>query len=91
MILRKDYYGLFKVTQVDDSGPPYLTGSCRKTLKIAGMWKQYSDRKLSGFFLVDSCQIPVLSGRNTASTKLPELPGTSSFRIGLFDLGYKRK
>jgi hypothetical protein len=48
---------------------------------------QYFDRKLSGFFPVDSCQLPVLSGRNTASTKSPELPGTGSFRTGLFDLG----
>jgi hypothetical protein len=32
--------------------------------EIAGTWKQYSDRKLSGFFPVDSCQFPVLSGRN---------------------------
>jgi hypothetical protein len=26
-------------------------------------WKQYSGRKFSGFFRVDSCQLPVLSGR----------------------------
>jgi hypothetical protein len=32
--------------------------------------------------------IPVLSGRNTAPTKSPELPGTDSFQTGLlFDLG----
>jgi hypothetical protein len=70
--------------------------------EIAGTWKQYSDRKLSGFFPVDSCQFPVhsgrnrseiigkirkFSGRNTASTKSPDLPGTGSFRTGLFDLG----
>jgi hypothetical protein len=48
---------------------------------------------------LDSRQLPVLSdrngqeiigkisGRNTASTKSPELPGTGSFRPGLFDLG----
>jgi hypothetical protein len=41
-----------------------FTGSCRKTPEIAGIWKQYSDRKLFGFSPVDSCQIPVLSGRN---------------------------
>jgi hypothetical protein len=55
-------------------------------------------------FPVDSCQLPVLSGknrpkitgkkirkiygRNTASTKSPELPGTGRFQAGLFDLGY---
>jgi hypothetical protein len=41
-----------------------VTGSFRKTPEIAGTWKQYSDRKLPGFFPVDSCQLPVLSGRN---------------------------
>ncbi len=41
-----------------------VTGSFRKTPEIAGTWRQYSDRKLSGFFPVDSCQFPVLSGRN---------------------------
>jgi hypothetical protein len=41
-----------------------VTGSFRKTPEIAETWKQYSDRKLSGFFPVDSCQLPVLSGRN---------------------------
>jgi hypothetical protein len=41
-----------------------VTRSCRKTPKIAGIWKQYSDRKLPGFFPVDSCQLLVLSGRN---------------------------
>ncbi len=62
---------LIIVPQVDDSGRRILqeicgkvTGSCRKTPEIAGTWKQYSDRKLSEFFPVDSCQIPVLSGRN---------------------------
>ncbi len=32
-------------------------------------------------------KIRKFSGRNTASTKSPELPGTASFRTGLFDLG----
>jgi hypothetical protein len=32
--------------------------------EIAGTWKQYSGRKLSGFFPVDSCQFSVLSYRN---------------------------
>jgi hypothetical protein len=40
-----------------------VTGSCRKIPEIAGTWKQYSERKLSGFFLVYFCQILVLSGR----------------------------
>ncbi len=71
-------------TQVDDSGH-------RTPQEIAGTWKQYSNRKLSGFFPMNSCQLPVLSdrnrpeiigkfsGRNTASTKSP---GTGSFRTG---------
>ncbi len=78
------------------------TGSCRKIPEIAGTWKQYSDRKLSGFVPVNSCQLPLLSSRNrpeiigkirkfsvrnTACTKSPELLGTGSFRAGLFDLG----
>jgi hypothetical protein len=57
-----------------------VTGSCRKTLEIAGTWKQYSDRKSSE-------KIRKISGRNTASTKSPLLPGTGSFRTGLLDLG----
>jgi hypothetical protein len=41
-----------------------VTESCRKTPEIAGTWKQYSGRKLSGFFPVNSCQLPVLFDRN---------------------------
>jgi hypothetical protein len=50
------------------------TGSCRKTPEVSGKWKQYSDRKLSGFFPVDSCQLLVLSDRNRPETigKNPE-------------------
>jgi len=93
------------VNKINASGRPILssmipaTESCRKTPEIAGTWKQYSDRKWSGFFPVGSCQLPVLSRpeiiekirkfpvRNTASRKSPELPGTGSFRTGLFNLG----
>jgi hypothetical protein len=71
-----------------------VTGSCKKTQEIAGTWKQYSDRKLSAFFPVDSCQLPALSGRSrpemigkNSENFRPELPGTGSFRAGLFDLG----
>jgi hypothetical protein len=32
-------------------------------------------------------KIRKISGRNTASTKSPELAGTGRFRAGLFDLG----
>ncbi len=63
------------LTQVDDSGRRTLqkrcgkvTGSCRKTPEIAETWKQYSDRKLSGFCPADSCQLSVLSGRNRAKS-----------------------
>ncbi len=60
-------------------------------------------REIFRFFPVDSCQLPVLSGRKraesigkirkisgrtTASTKSPELPGTGRFWAGLFDLGF---
>jgi hypothetical protein len=53
-------------------------------------------------FPVDSYKLPVLSdrnrpkiigkirkisGRNTASTKSPKLPGAGCFRAGMFDLG----
>jgi hypothetical protein len=62
-------------------------GSFRKTPAITGTWKQYFDWELSGFFPVDSCQILVLSGRNSASKKSPELPGTGRFRPRLFNLG----
>jgi hypothetical protein len=58
--------------------------------------------EIFGFFPVDSCQFPVLSGRsrpeiigkiqkisgrNTASTKSPEFHGTGRFRAVWFDLG----
>jgi hypothetical protein len=56
-----------------------VTGSFRKTPEIAGTWKQYSDRKSSE-------KIRKFPGRNTASTKSPELLGTSRFQAGLFDL-----
>jgi len=38
------------------------------------LWKQCSGRKFSGFFQVDFCQLPVLSGRNRLKiiTKNPE-------------------
>ncbi len=44
------------------------------------------------YFPADPCRkssekIRKFSGRNTASTKSRELPGTGSFRTGLFDLG----
>ncbi len=41
-----------------------ITVSYRKAPKIAGTWKQYSGRKIFGFFPVDSYQLLVLSGRN---------------------------
>jgi hypothetical protein len=78
------------------------TGSCRKTPKIAGTWKQYSERKFSGFFrwMPDNFlylsagtdrkspeKIRKISGRNIASTKSMELRGTGGFRAGLPDLG----
>ncbi len=59
------------LSQIEDSGHPILqerygkvTVSFRKTPEIAGTWKQYSGRKLPGFFPVVSYQLPVLSGRN---------------------------
>jgi hypothetical protein len=35
-------------------------------------------------------KIRKISGRNTASTKSPELPGTGPFQAGLFQLGITR-
>jgi len=55
-----------------------VTGSFRTTPEIAGKWKQYSDRKLSGFFPVDSCQLPVLSGRNWQFPDRVVRPGIGS-------------
>jgi hypothetical protein len=44
-------------------------------------WKQYSNRKFSGFFPVDSCQLPVRSGRNIASM-FPRFPtGTGPYLL----------
>ena len=67
-----------------------VTGSCRKTPEIDGTWKQYFGRKLSRFFPMDSCQLPVLSDRNRPEYcfhKSMELPGTDRYRAGIFDLG----
>jgi len=75
-----------------------VTASFRKASDIAGTWKQYSGQKFFGFFPVDPCQIPVLSGRNQAKSigKNPKIfrpeycfhkiTGTGRFRAGLFDL-----
>ncbi len=54
------------------------TGSCRKTPQIAGIWKQYFSRKLSGFFPVNSCELPVLFASHR-----PEIIGRSreNFRL----------
>jgi hypothetical protein len=47
---------------------------------------------MEAVFWADSCQLPVLSGRNRAESIgknfRPELPGTGCFRAGLFDLGH---
>jgi hypothetical protein len=61
-------------TQVEDYGhwiPHDLAGKKRERRRILQesfgnrrKWKQYSDRKFIGFFPVDSCQFPMLSGRN---------------------------
>jgi hypothetical protein len=60
--------------QVEDYGhwiPQDPAGKKRKRRRILQespgnrrKWKQYSDRKFVGFFPVDSCQFPVLFGRN---------------------------
>ena len=50
-----------------------VTGSCRKAPEIAGTWKQYSERKFSDFFPVNSSQFPAVSSRNR-----PELSGKKS-------------
>ena len=83
-----------------------VTRSCRKTPGIAGTWKQYSDRKLTGFFPLNSCQLPVFSDRNRPEIigknpknclleycfhKIIGITGTGRFRARLFDLGCYRK
>jgi hypothetical protein len=62
----------FKVTQVEDYGhriPQDLAGKKQKSHWILQegignrrKWKQYSNRKFSGFFPVNSSQFPVVSG-----------------------------
>ena len=81
-----------------------LTGSCRKTPEMAGRWKQYSGRKLTGFFRWIPAKflcfpaginrkslekILKIPYRNTASMKSPEYLGTGRFRAEMFDLGKK--
>jgi hypothetical protein len=63
--------------------------------KMAAVFRSEIVRIFSGEFLCfpagtgrkSSEKIRKFSGRNTASTKSPELPGTGNFRTGLFDLG----
>jgi len=48
---------------IDDFNPDQKlrAGSCRKASEIAGTWKQYSHRKIFGFFPLLSCRIRWLS------------------------------
>jgi hypothetical protein len=62
------------------------TGSCRKTPEIAGNGSSIP----AGTWRKALEKIRKFSGRNTASTQSPELPGTGRFRAGLFDLGRNR-
>ncbi len=79
-----------------------VTVSCRKAPEIAGTWKQYSESEIgrifSGGFLSISCAFRQKLVRNHWKNpknfrpeycfhKSAELPGTVSFRAGLFDLG----
>ncbi len=45
-----------------------VTVSYRKASGVIETCKQYSGRELFGFLLVDSCQLPVFSGRNPAES-----------------------
>ena len=99
-------------TQDDDSGSRILQDPSGKILETHRIlqentgngWKMEAvfRSKTARIFPVDSCQIPVLSGRkqpeiigkiwkipyrNTASMKSPECLGTGRFRAGMFDLG----
>jgi hypothetical protein len=91
-----------ETTQVNDSGhriPRDPAGKHRKSL-------EHGSSIPTGNCPVDSCQLPFfpagtdwklsekirkISGRNTASTKSPELPGAGSFRARLFDLGIEEQ
>jgi hypothetical protein len=55
----------------------YPAGKHRKSLEHGS---SIPAKKNFGFFPVDSYQFPVLSGRNTASTKSPELPEIGRFQ-----------
>jgi hypothetical protein len=68
-----------------------VTGSFKKTLEIAGTWKQYSDRILSGFsggFLSTSCAFQQEPARNhrkksenfPAAMLLPQITGIARNR-----------
>ena len=50
--------------QLNDLGQRIRDGSGRNTPEVTGTLKQYSGRKISGFFPVHSDHFPVLSARN---------------------------
>ena len=62
-----------------DPGRRIRDGSGRNTSEVTGTWKQYSDRKISGFFPVHSDHFPVLSRQ--------ELVGNHRKKSGNFPAG----
>ncbi len=70
-------------TQVDDSDHQIPRDPTGNRWKMEAVFRPEIVRFLSGGFLC----FPAGTGRNTASTKSPELSGTSSFRTELFDVG----
>jgi hypothetical protein len=74
-------------TQVNDSSHQIRQDSAGK-MRESHRILQESTRNQWNMEAVFRLEIfRIFSGRNTASTKSPELPGTGVFRAGLFDLG----
>ena len=49
-------------------------GSGRNIAEVTGTWKQYSDRKISGFFPAHSDHFPALSARNLLEITGKKIP-----------------
>ena len=74
MIKLKVYFGKllrnFLNTNIMYPGQRILNSSGRNTPEVAGTWKQYSGRKISGFFPVHSDHFPVLSRQKLVENQL---------------------
>ncbi len=87
----------------DAGKSPYLSGKHRRSLEYESRtpsvsWSDFSRWIPTNFLCFPAGtglkaleKIRKISGRNTGSTKSPELLGTDRFRAGLFDLGDDNK